>query len=899
MANAVSIRSALSQHVYVALQITETGYDEINNTSTLAWALVGWLEAAVSSYWYSQTYHAISVTINGTTVYTRDAATAQVIGIGTTHASEATAQKIAEGSITVPHNTDGSKTVSASFAMNYRWSGGAWAGSGSLALTTIPRASSISADAFTMNTAGTITITKANSSFTHTIYYLWGDTTDSGISNGKGYKGTIATKTSGTSVSWTPPLKLANVIPSAQQGQGTLVCETYNGSTKVGESTLVFTAKVPSSTAPTLSISYSRVRTTNTGITGYIQSIDKAKVTLTAAGQYGASITSYTSTLDGVGYSGGSFTSNTLSNSGTITIKSTVTDSRGYSTSKTANITVTAYTAPQLTGLSAYRCASSTSTTYSASGAYICAKPLGSVTSLSSKNTVKCTVYYKKASATSWSNSVSVSDTSSDYTFSGEYVIFAADTTSAYDVKVTLADAFNSVTYVGKQVPTINAFISIFKSGTEKVAMAIGKVTERIKRFELGWGLIVQAGDYRDSGGSDIYVKNTANVGVKVEETSSSTAIGLFARSSGEHGLWDYGTGYFLLYGKGGTLYLPQAVSGLTSNEYTWLRRGNIVSACNADGGTSGYLHLCRITLVSSWNSEPFIFDVVERFKDYTGHIAIRFANVGNANPDVETFTVWGAISDAYVVHTGTSIYDIYIKKTATYTSDTITTVHRNYGNTRNATITYYDAQVSSLPSGYITAFRLWIEGSNSKELSFLDGTVKMSYSGGNASLAVTGGHEIFAATPYIDFHYGKSSADYTARIIEASKGALTAYTSISSGSDERLKENIAEVPDVYMELVEKLQAKTFHVKRTEDNMLSCGFIAQDILAAEKELGIAQSVLVRNSGEEMDDPVNKGEKVINYYAVDYQAYAVLLGEYWRRRLTSLEARIEKLEKGAE
>lgn len=891
MANAVSIRSGLSQHVYIALQITEVGVDELNNTSSLNWALVGWLEAAVSSYWYSQTYHAISVTINGTTVYTRDATTAQAVGIGTTHASEATAQIIASGSITVPHSTDGAKTISASFAMNYRWGGGAWAGSGSLVLTNIARASSITVPTFTLNSSGTITITKANSNFTHSLQYLWGDTSSSGIKGGKGYKGYIVENTAETTVTWSPPLDFARIITSASQGQGTIICYTYNGGALVGQSSAVFTAKVPSSCAPSLSIVTSRVRTNNTAITGYVQGIDKTKVVLTASGQYGATITSYSTTVGETSYAGSSFTSNTLGTSGTISIKSTVTDSRGFSTSKTTSITVTAYSAPKLTNVAAYRCAGSSDSTYSAPSAYIAIKPYGSVTSLNSKNSITCTVQYKKSVDSNWT---STTLPTSSYTLDGSAIkIISAATTNSWDIRVTLTDAFGSATYVATQVPTANAFISIFQSGGEKVAMAIGKVVELTKRVALGWGLVVQAGDYRDSGGSDIYVKNTANVGVKVEEASSSTAIGLFARSNGEHGLWDYSTNYFLLYGKGGVLYLPQAVSGLTSNEYTWLKRGNIVSACSADGGTSGYLHLCRITLVDSWNSEPFIFDVAERFKDYTGHIAIRFANVGNANPDVETFTVWGAISDAYVVHTGTSIYDIYIKKTATYTSDTITTVHRNYGNTRNATITYYDEQVSSLPSGYITAFRLWIEGSNSKELSFLDGTVTMTYSGGSTSLSVTGGHEIFAATPYIDFHYGGSTSDYTARIIENSQGVLTAYNSITSGSDSRLKEDITDVPDVYMELVERLQAKTFHMKTTEDGMLNCGFVAQDVLEIEKELGIEHSVLVRNSGEETTLP--SGDTVIAYYSIDYQAYAVLLGEYYRRKLTNIEERLGLLE----
>lgn len=737
MGSAISIKSGLSQHVYMALQITETATDQTANTSILNWALVGWLEAAQSAYWYSQTYHAINVTINGQTVYTRAATTAQTIGIGTTHASEATAYKIAEGSLTVAHDSDGTKTISASFSCAYRWNGGSWSGSGSLALTPVARASSVSCDTLTMGTAGTITISKANSSFTHTLIFDWGDATSSGISAGRGYSDTIVSKTSASTVSWTPPLKYASIIPNASQGQGTLRCQTFNSSgTKIGEKSIVVTILVPGSTAPTLSIAVSRVRTTNTGITGYIQDIDSAKVTLTAKGQYGAYITSYSSTVGGVGYSGSAFTTNTLGTAGTITIKSTVTDSKGYSTTATKSISVTAYSKPSITAVSAYRCAGADDPTADESGEYICVKPTGSITALSNKNTFKCTVYYKKSTAINWDNSTTITDSGADYKLNGEYCIFSAATTASWDVKVTLTDAFNSTSYVAKQVSTIGTFISILKSGPEKVAMGIGKLADMAKRFYLGWGLVVEAGSNRDTDGADIFVKNTPVTGVRVQETTNNYGLGMFVDDAKNRGLWDLGTNNWLICkDSADKLHIPSEVD------------------INSSASISGQLSL----------------------------------------------------------------------------------------------------------------------GSTSKSSAL----------------------EIYAGTPYIDFHYSNSSADYTARIIENSKGVLTALNSITSGSDERLKEDITDIDDVYMELVERLQAKTFHMKLMDDGALSCGFIAQDVLAIEKELGIEHSVLVRNSGEETITPA--GDKIIAYYSIDYQAYAVLLGEYYRRKLDNLSARVDALE----
>ena len=139
--------------------------------------------------------------------------------------------------------------------------------------------------ATTMGSANNITITRASSSFTHTLTYSFGSAT-----------GTIATKTTSTSVSWTPPTSLASQIPNSTSGSCTLTCYTYNGSTLVGTSTATVTLSVPTSIKPTItSITATRVNgdvPSSWGI--YVQT--KSKVTLTingAAGAGGSTISSY------------------------------------------------------------------------------------------------------------------------------------------------------------------------------------------------------------------------------------------------------------------------------------------------------------------------------------------------------------------------------------------------------------------------------------------------------------------------------------------------------------------------------------------------------------------------------------------------------------------------------
>ena len=139
--------------------------------------------------------------------------------------------------------------------------------------------------------------------------------------------------------------------------------------------------------------------------------------------------------------------------------------------------------------------------------------------------------------------------------------------------------------------------------------------------------------------------------------------------------------------------------------------------------------------------------------------------------------------------------------------------------------------------------------------------------------LEILGSNE--SGTPYIDFHYGEkdydgTNTDYSARICETSPGVLTVHKTISETSDGRLKENIVDIPDVYMKLVERLKPKMFNFIGYDFKTI--GLIAQDVLAIEKDLGITESVLVRGTGESDD-----------YYSLDYNALSVLMWTYLMKK----------------
>ena len=109
-------------------------------------------------------------------------------------------QTLMSKTVNVSHNSDGTKTlqVSASFDTDLN-SSGVQTASASKTLTTIPRKSSLSVGNGTLGTAQTLTVTRQATSFTHTITAKCGSAST-----------TICTKSTSTSISFTPPLTWAS-----------------------------------------------------------------------------------------------------------------------------------------------------------------------------------------------------------------------------------------------------------------------------------------------------------------------------------------------------------------------------------------------------------------------------------------------------------------------------------------------------------------------------------------------------------------------------------------------------------------------------------------------------------------------------------------------------------------
>ena len=369
---------------------------------------------------------------------------------------------------TVPHNADGTKTISLkgffdSLGLTSKLDD--LTVSGNVTLKTIPRASSFSLSASTVtagSTSMTVNITRASGSFTHTVQWKLG-------SHAKSTTGV------GTSASYTIPESWLDAIPNSTSGTGTVTVTTYNGSTKIGSASKSFTVKAASDVVPSFTgITFTRVDgdvPADWGI--YVRTKSKVTAKITgAAGTYGSTIKSYS--LSGGGYSGtgSSLTTGYLNTAGTVTFTAKITDSRGRTATKTASITVTDYTPPVLSSVAGFRCDSAG--TEQDDGNYISLTANFSGSVLGGKNPVTGEYRYK-AEGGDWSGFSPL--------VSGEPAVFAATGDATFTVQVQVSDTFSSFT----QDIVVNSirFIMDFKAGG--TGIAFGKAAEYDDTLDCNW----------------------------------------------------------------------------------------------------------------------------------------------------------------------------------------------------------------------------------------------------------------------------------------------------------------------------------------------------------------------------------------------------------------------------
>ena len=644
MATSGTIQEAIRTGYRIQIAWTVDSQSVANNTSTVT-AKVQLVSTGSSYTINSSASKSGSLTINGTK-YTFNFS-ASLSGNQT--------KTLYTKTVTVAHSSDGTKTCSfsATCGINVTLSGtyyGNVTASGSGTFNTIARASTISSVTSSVSVNGTnavtVNITRASSSFTHTVVFTFGSysKTTTGV---------------GTSTSYAIPTSWLNAIPNATSGTAKVTVTTYSGSTKIGSAVSKnFTLTVPSTVVPTISAVTLSEATSGLAAQfgGYVQNKSKIAVKITAAGALSSTIKAYKTTIQGTNYTAASFTSGVLKNSGTSTVTITVTDSRGRTASTTRSITVNAYAAPKITSFQGFRCLANGTENYE--GTYLNAAVNFSISSVGSKNTASYSIEYKLQSATTWTALTSGSVYALNSNIVSASGLFGVD--NSYDIRLSVTDFFGTVRSTF-EIPTAFTLLDFNGSGR---GVAFGKVSELAEGMEIDlpmsiYKYIYMGGIKKSDEEKDIYFQtsdgaaNVHNCKLYGASGDSVTSIGCWdtARS---HGIWRYlSSTQNLVFDA--NVKVTRANGGdefITSGDFThgnrtgWVRFsnglliqwGNVTITPVANTPTAK-----AVTFYTSYTDAPVVFTTA-----YTTVPGTSVLGDGVANITTTGF-------DAYVTRTGTT----------------------------------------------------------------------------------------------------------------------------------------------------------------------------------------------------------------------------------------------------
>lgn len=445
-------------------------------------------------------------------------------------------QKIFEHTYPVWHNSDGTKTVGVKLAVTINAGGyGSSMVAFDLPLPAIPRASTGNVTATELGQPATIIIDRKSSSFKHTLRYDW-----------NGRTGTIASNVD-TSYNWTLPLDFASAIPNANSSWGRVFIDTYNGSTKVGTKEATFTANVPDSVKPTLgSITLTDSNITVKNLLGtanaFVQVLSNIQVAFNnASGSYGSTISSYRAEIVGKNQSTNSNNGllGIMNFNGTVTIRATVTDSRGR-TSNAVDVqaTIINYFTPQIS-FTLQRSGSTSTTVTVTRNARIAPLTVGG----SQKNRMTISFKYKEHSATNYTNDTG--SASGTWTTISELVNSSANlgasfsVLKSYDLIGVISDNFTSYEYK----------ISL---GTESYPLAIrpdrvglGKTPEQGGVVDSAWEFYynnksIQHHQVTDNDGKVLYLTDGTDLDTVVDTGFYNVNAALNAPTGSGANVWKY-----------------------------------------------------------------------------------------------------------------------------------------------------------------------------------------------------------------------------------------------------------------------------------------------------------------------------------------------------------------------
>ena len=435
---------------------------------------------------------------------------------------------------------------------------------------------------------------RASTNFTHKLSYSFGSVSNDFGSGITSY------------YDWPVSLDLAKQIRNETSGTCTITCVTYNGTEEVGTKILGIPITVPNNSATQPSITAFNLTPSGSvpsefsGL--YIQGKTGVQASFTATSTY-STVSSYQMTVDSKTYSGkyatsgsGNYaTSGAFASSGSKTVKGTVTDARGYSSSLEKTITVIPYSKPKVVP-------------YGSERKIICRRGEGAdarmlyikagrsyspvVANGTQKNSCSLVYQYKTSSATSYSDRINLigENDSNDFV---EILIedIDLDTTLSYDVRILAIDTMGeeSTPYTFR-IPTEDITFHLKKGGK---GASFGKYSEIENGVEFEW---------------DVYGR-AYGLGKLYDIPANSDLNDEKYRVFGCYGITKYETAKTISnipYQRAGVLRVYSAIGdGLTAADVGWVHIAQVYEPYEGQGLFRRLLH--RDGTDAEWKIEPWV----------------------------------------------------------------------------------------------------------------------------------------------------------------------------------------------------------------------------------------------------------------------------------------------------
>ena len=341
--------------------------------------------------------------------------------------------------IKIPHDSNGGKHFDFSFSQELKvtLSGnyvGSVSASGGIDCDVIPRATKPYCSPASVYFGNSVTIKtpRASSDFGHVISYSYCDTNVQ-----------IADNQWNDEFKWTVPTSLINKMTYM-----TFKVDTYNRAGKyIGTNYCRLDLVLPSGYEPTVTgITYTNEDAAiakRFGASTIIQGVSKVKCNVSTSTKNGATITYYQNEIDGQSIPGPNsfFTTQPLKSSGTVVLKSTVTDSRGQKATLSKNISVTQWWSPAVKNVTAQRWNVSTNKADD-EGTAVKITYSFSIAPVANKNDKSVMIQYKNGET--WTTLATYTDS-----YSGENKVYISSngkfsTDNAYSFRVLVKDYFTT-----------------------------------------------------------------------------------------------------------------------------------------------------------------------------------------------------------------------------------------------------------------------------------------------------------------------------------------------------------------------------------------------------------------------------------------------------------------------